>query len=66
MRAARRGAATLRHANDPGGGGAVSKEGEMRFITAVAREDKEAKRLAYSSVGNVEQARQAGESPATS
>ncbi|CAN5232248.1 hypothetical protein BH20VER2_BH20VER2_17990 [soil metagenome] len=37
----------------------------MRFITAVAREDKEAKRLAYSSVGNVEQARQAGESPAT-
>ncbi len=38
----------------------------MRFITAVAREDKEAKRLAYSSVGNVEQARQAGESPATS
>ena len=33
----------------------------MRYITAVAREDKDAERVRYSDIGNVEAARQAGD-----
>ena len=33
----------------------------LRFVTAVAREDKEAERIRYSDVGKVEAARQAGD-----
>ncbi len=40
---------------------AFTAEGEMRFVTAVAREDKEAKRVPYSFVGDVQTARQAGD-----
>lgn len=39
----------------------MSKEGKLRYVTAVAREDDEAKRIAYSSIGDLEQARQAGD-----
>ncbi len=35
----------------------------LRYVTAVAREDKEAKRVAYAEVGDLKSARQAG-SPA--
>ena len=37
------------------------KDEKLRFVTAVAREDKEAKRVAYSKIGNLKQARQAGD-----
>jgi hypothetical protein len=33
----------------------------LRYITAVAREDKEAKRVPYREVGNLAEARQAGD-----
>lgn len=33
----------------------------LRYVTAVAREDKEAKRVAYSDIGDLKQARQAGD-----
>jgi hypothetical protein len=33
----------------------------LRYVTAVAREDAEAKRLRYSDVGKVEEAHQAGD-----
>lgn len=33
----------------------------LRYITAVAREDKDAKRVEYSAIGDVEQAHQAGD-----
>lgn len=33
----------------------------VRYVTAVAREDKEAERIAYSDIGLLEQAQQAGE-----
>jgi len=33
----------------------------LRYVTAVAREDKEAKRIAYSDVGKVGEAQQAGD-----
>lgn len=37
------------------------KDEKLRFVTAVAREDKEAKRLAYGKIGDLKQARQAGD-----
>jgi len=39
----------------------VGKDEKLRFITAVAREDNEAKRVPYSEVGNLETAKQAGD-----
>jgi len=33
----------------------------VRYVTAIAREDKEATRVAYDEVGNLERARQAGD-----
>jgi len=39
----------------------VGKDEKLRFITAVAREDKEAKRLPYSEIGKLDAARQAGD-----
>ena len=39
----------------------MSKEGKLRYITATARTDAEAKRVSYSSVGDLEQAKQAGD-----
>ena len=38
-----------------------SKDARLRFITAVARDDKEAKRLPYSKIGDLKTARQAGD-----
>jgi hypothetical protein len=40
---------------------ALDKSDRLRFITAVARSDADAKRLRYDAVGPVEQARQAGD-----
>lgn len=40
---------------------AFAKDGKLRFVTAVAREDPEAKRVAYEEVGNLDKARQAGD-----
>ena len=37
------------------------KKQKMRFVTAVAREDNETKRVAYDQVGILEKARQAGD-----
>lgn len=37
------------------------KEGLLRYITAVAREEKDAKRVAYEEVGKTKEARQAGD-----
>ncbi|MGI8437304.1 MAG: hypothetical protein ACR2NX_10435 [Chthoniobacterales bacterium] len=37
------------------------KGGQLRYITAVAREDKDAKRVAYGEVGKMKEARQAGD-----
>ena len=34
---------------------------KLRYVTATAREDKEAKRVAYSEIGTLEQAHQAGD-----
>lgn len=39
----------------------MSKDGKLRYITAIARTDSDARRLPYSSIGNVKQARQAGD-----
>lgn len=36
-------------------------EDKLRYVTAVAREDKEAKRVAYSDIGDLKKARQAGD-----
>lgn len=40
---------------------AFGKNGNLRFVTAVAREDADAKRVAYGEIGNLEKARQAGD-----
>ena len=40
---------------------AFNKNGKLRFVTAVAREDTEAKRVPYKEIGNLEKARQAGD-----
>ena len=40
---------------------AFGKDGKLRFVTAVAREDAEAKRVSYEDVGSLEKARQAGD-----
>ena len=40
---------------------AFGKEGKLRFVTAVAREDADAKRVSYGEIGNLEKARQAGD-----
>ena len=37
------------------------KEERLRFVTAVAREDGEAKRVRYADIGDLKQARQAGD-----
>lgn len=37
------------------------KNDTLRYVTAVAREDKEAQRVAYSEIGDLKQARQAGD-----
>jgi hypothetical protein len=37
------------------------KDGTLRFVTAVAREDAEAKRVPYAEMGNLDKARQAGD-----
>ncbi len=39
----------------------MSKEGKLRYVTAVAREDSAARRIPYSAIGDLEQARQAGD-----
>ncbi len=39
----------------------LSKEGKLRYVTAIARNDADAKRLPYSSIGDVSWARQAGD-----
>ncbi len=36
------------------------KEDTLRYVTATAREDKEAKRVPYRAIGSLEAARQAG------
>lgn len=38
-----------------------NKDGKLRYVTAVAREDKEAKRLSYNQIGDLKKARQAGD-----
>ncbi len=38
-----------------------AKDGNLRYVTAVAREDKEAKRVSYASIGDLAKARQAGD-----
>ena len=40
---------------------AFGKNGKLRFVTAVAREDADAKRVPYGEIGNLEKARQAGD-----
>jgi hypothetical protein len=37
------------------------KDEKLRFVTAVAREDKEAKRVAYDKIGSLKEAEQAGD-----
>lgn len=37
------------------------KDGMLRFVTAVAREDAGAKRVSYEEIGNLKKARQAGD-----
>ena len=37
------------------------KDGKLHYVTAIAREDKEAKRVAYDTIGNLRKARQAGD-----
>lgn len=37
------------------------KEDKLRYVTAVAREDKKAKRVAYNDIGDVKKAREAGD-----
>ena len=38
-----------------------NKDAKLRYVTAVAREDKDAKRLPYDRVGDLKKARQAGD-----
>lgn len=40
---------------------AFGKDGSLRFVTAIAREDGEAKRVPYEEIGNLDKARQAGD-----
>lgn len=40
---------------------AFGKDGALRFVTAVAREDTGAKRVPYGEIGNLDKARQAGD-----
>lgn len=40
---------------------AFGKNGKLRFVTAVAREDGGAKRVSYGEIGDLEKARQAGD-----
>jgi len=40
---------------------AFGKDGKLRFVTAVAREDADAKRVRYDEIGNLAKARQAGD-----
>lgn len=40
---------------------AFGKDGALRFVTAIAREDGEAKRVPYEEIGNLDKARQAGD-----
>lgn len=40
---------------------AFDKNAKLRFVTAVSREDADAKRVPYTQIGNVEKARQAGD-----
>lgn len=40
---------------------AFGKDGALRFVTAVAREEAGAKRVAYEEIGNLDKARQAGD-----
>ena len=37
------------------------KDGKPHYVTAIAREDNEAKRVAYDTIGNLKKARQAGD-----
>lgn len=37
------------------------KDGKLHYVTGVAREDKEAKRVAYDAIGNLKKARQGGD-----
>src|ERR1039457_5109335 len=37
------------------------KDEELRYVTAVAREDKDAKRVPYERMGNLKKARKAGD-----
>ncbi len=37
------------------------KDEKVRYVTAVAREDKDARRVAYEEIGNLKKARQAGD-----
>ena len=39
----------------------AGKDGRLRFITAVARDDEQAKRVPYEEIGNLQQARQGGD-----
>ncbi len=36
-------------------------DGKLRYVTAVARKDKDAKRIPYQSIGDLELAKQAGD-----
>ena len=38
-----------------------NKDGKLRYVTAVAREDKDAKRVSYDEIGDLKKARQAGD-----
>ena len=38
-----------------------NKDEKLRYVTAVAREDKDAKRVSYDHIGDLKQARQAGD-----
>lgn len=40
---------------------AFGKDGKLRFVTAVAREGAETKRVPYGDIGNLDKARQAGD-----
>ncbi len=40
---------------------AFGKDGSLRFVTAIAREDGQAKRVPYEEIGNLNKARQAGD-----
>ena len=38
-----------------------NKENRLRYVTAVSREDKDAKRVSYDQIGDLKQAKQAGD-----